>query len=500
MNRLSLSFVALILAVCLTACSNARPSDASEYISDTVYVSDTADLPSGDKTDAPKEPGGQQPNDLSSSSQDNKPPLDKNCAIAVNGVSLSYYSVVYNADDIYAAFAAENLKAYLKGKFKIELSLCNDQTPSQDYEIVLGNTSRSLSVANEASLTGEKYALRAEGGKIILKANGYMIGGAVCGFLDICESAPKQNNILSATISEKTVTKEYTYKPAKNILLYIGDGLGFNHIEWAINDGVIPKFYAADLPNKGEAVTYSLSVSIAGTAYTDSAAAATALATGYKTMNGYLGVDRYERSLKNIRELASEKGAKTAILTTDAITGATPSAFLVHIPDREQTEAIKSDIDKLVSGGKVSVAFEKLGDTLYYRSKDTLDQISADDGRFFMMLEEAYIDKSSHNSDKYGMQNALNRFNTSVAYAMEFTLIRGDTVLIVTADHETGGVQNSNGFGFTTTNHTNANVPLFVMGNGAEELVKKPLNNVLIPRFLAKIYGDNSFGDMTITE
>ena len=114
----------------------------------------------------------------------------------------------------------------------------------------------------------------------------------------------------------------------------IGDGMGFNHIKMAKNGGM-KEFYAEQFPNKGEAVTRSMTVINGGDQWTDSAAAATALATGYKTINGKVGVDKNDNTLKNIRELADEKGAKTAVITTDVINGATPGGFLAHNAQRK---------------------------------------------------------------------------------------------------------------------------------------------------------------------
>ncbi len=479
MKRILACFLAIVLALGLVACGNTSPQTSSDFLSSVESIL------SADNVSVNSE--GEDQNSK-----------DSNCSLAVNGIALAKYKIIYDEDDTYSKYAADNFAVYLKQKFDVVVETSGDSAKQDTYEILIGDTNRNLDVANVAALSGKKYALKAVGTKIVLKANGYMIGGAVRGFLDICESTPKTNDVYNVTISEDTVTKTYEYKEAKNALLYIGDGMGFNHIKWAMSSGM-PKFYAEDMPNKGEAITYSHSVTLGNAKYTDSAAAGTALATGYKTLNGYVGVDISENSLANIRELASSKGAKTAVLTTDAITGATPAAFLAHVSNRDSTGIIQREIDSLRHSDRGLRAYGNLDYNLVPRSITALKEISSGDKGFFMMLEEGYIDKNSHNKDEEKMIQTVVRFNEAIANAMELTLVRGDTVLIVTADHETGGVtQNTNGFEFTSGNHTNVNVPLFAMGKGTEIFNGKSTDNVLIPRFIAKIYGEQSFGDMSI--
>ncbi len=490
----------LLISVCLISCSSFKPESSSSEIQkseSTQTVITQSDLTSETASDTHQSTSNNEASQPIST-QSNTPPLDAKCPIAINGISLSYYSIAYDSNDIYSKFSAEILKTYMEQNFGVELNTYADSALQQNYEILIGNTNRNISVENIESLGNNDYALCVKNDKIVLQANGYMIGGAVRGFLDICESTVESNNIRKVIINEKPIVQGYTYKSAKNALLYIGDGMGFNHIEWALNNGM-QKFYASDMPNKGSLLTYSYSVAVDGAPYTDSAAAATALATGYKAINGTLGRDANGNNVQNIRELAHASGAKTAVLTTDVITGATPAAFLVHIYSRDLTEEISKNINSLCVSDKVDFAEGSLGNNLFDRSKDVINELGSGNNRFFMMLEEGYIDKYSHNNDKGGMIDAIERFNRTIAYAMEFTLIRGDTILIVTADHETGGVDKSNGFAFTTEEHTNADVPLFAMGKGTEALVSKPLNNVLIPRFIAtNVFGAESFGDINI--
>ena len=171
--------------------------------------------------------------------------------------------------------------------------------------------------------------------------------------------------------------------------------MGFNHVKAALAAG-LPEFVAEQLPNNGSCTTYSHSVTTGAAKYTDSAASATALATGKKTLNGYLGMDPTGKVLKNVRELAASQGARTAILTTDVITEATPGGFLVHVASRNSDFIIQSQINELLKNKEVDFAVGSIGDSLVTEARRQLWTISAEGSRFFSMMEEAYVDKRSH--------------------------------------------------------------------------------------------------------
>ena len=208
-------------------------------------------------------------------------------------------------------------------------------------------------------------------------------------------------------------------------------------------------------------------------------------------------MDHLKKARKNVRELACEKGARTAILTTDVITGATPAGFTAHCDSRKSTELIQSQIDELIKTGKIDFCEGSVGDSLTAKAKEALSLISADGSSFFMMLEEAYIDKNSHKNKYPEMISAVKRYNDAIAYVIEFVIMHPDTALVITADHETGGVfKLSNGsYTFTRTTHSSANVPIFTLGYGTEELTNGVCNNVNIAKFVARIFGESSFGD-----
>ena len=244
----------------------------------------------------------------------------------------------------------------------------------------------------------------------MITGNSYMVGGGVSEFINSYAASRGEN----VDIDIKDLPADYTprtfaFKEAKNALLLIGDGMGFNHVKAALAAG-LPEFVAEQLPNTGSCSTYSRS------GITDSAASATALATGKKTLNGYLGMDPTGKVLKNVRELAAFQGARTAILTTDVITGATPGGFLVHVASRNSDFIIQSQINELLKNKEVDFAVGSIGDSLVTESRRQLWTISAEGSRFFSMMEEAYVDKRSHSNDLQGAIEATTRYNKLIAY------------------------------------------------------------------------------------
>ena len=238
--------------------------------------------------------------------------------------------------------------------------------------------------------------------------------------------------------------------------------------------------------------------------FTDSAAAATALATGYKTTNGYLGVTKYNKTVQNVRELADSVGAKTAVLTTDVITGATPGGFLVHHFSRSDTAILQKQVDALLEAGSIDYCKGSVDDNLIDETRAALQTISEGDSTFFAMIEEAYIDKHAHYIRIPDVIHTVTRYNESIAYAVQFTLCHPGTALIITADHETGGITESatSEYGYvwtsytssTYTEHTNKNVPLYAVGSETEYFNGRDTENIDIAKFIAGVFGAANFG------
>lgn len=299
----------------------------------------------------------------------------------------------------------------------------------------------------------------------------------------------------------------------KNVIIIIGDGMGFNHIESTKLQYDIDNF--AFEPNFLTPVaTRSKSHPV-----TDSAAAATAMATGTKTNNNNVSM-LAGQPLKNIMEIAKENGKKTGVVTTDNLFGATPAAFSAHSRDRHYDEeivrsqaqvgvdllvgqkpdededlysttckqdfidngyAFASTVEELTQNPKdqkvvanIDGMRSKYNDTLDYEKADfqdiisyTLDYLDNDNG-FCLMIEHAHVDKCSHSNDLYGAMCEVRALADTVEQVYAFCQDRNDTAVLITADHETGGLQLANSKEeltndrYTTKNHTAADVPLYV--------------------------------------
>ena len=130
--------------------------------------------------------------------------------------------------------------------------------------------------------------------------------------------------------------------------------------------------------------------------------------------------------------------------------------------------------------------------------KNALSTVSRDSSQFFIMIEEGQIDKRSHDKDHEGVISTVKRFNEAVAYATQFTLCHPDTLLIVTADHETGQLTTSKyneyGYLFHSYNHTNIDVMFFMLGAGASQYDGQKLENIELAKICAKAYTNEPFG------
>ncbi len=332
-----------------------------------------------------------------------------------------------------------------------------------------------------------------------------------------------------------TAPEDYLDSNIKNVIYLIGDGMGFNHLEKAKNERNI-KLTMDTFEFKGESMTRSFT-----NAVTDSAAGGTALATGVRTYNGAIGVypmdslDVFSHP-KNLTELCLESGKMTGVITTDETSGATPASFSAHSSDRGNTEDITedqltSDID-LIWGAQNGVATkenaEENGFTYVTTSAEMLalkegsrsfaqftnalwtltpsdintpnlemmtmkaiDLLDDTDEGFFLMIEGAHIDKHSHSNEDENMTEALQEFDKTIEYVLNYAKADGETLVVITADHETGAiVANDDGtYSFTSGSHSAANVPVLVYGSDVLIQNGEVLNNYEIPIRIAYILG-----------
>ena len=309
-------------------------------------------------------------------------------------------------------------------------------------------------------------------------------------------------------------------KSPKNIILLIGDGMGTSQVYagYTVKKGIMN---ITGMPVSGFSVTFSSSDYI-----TDSGAGGTALATGVKTNNGSIGVDAKGMPVKSILEMAEESGLSTGLVSTSAITHATPASFIAHTPKRSNYEDIaydflKTDIDVFIGGGYNH--FARRADSLnlidslkargYFIARDLKDvdvpstqrlaALLADEhlpsmikGRgnmlpdatemalkmlkknkkgFFIMIEGSQIDWGGHDNDAAYVVAETVDFDNAVGKALQFAAKNGETLVIVTADHETGGFGITGGSitkgevqgAFVSKDHTSTMVPVFAYGPGS---------------------------------
>lgn len=430
-------------------------------------------------------------------------PID---GITIAGVDIREYQVVLPKEcDKYTYYAGVNLADFIKTNAGVTLNVVTDDQPETEYEFLIGKTSRAASSAFSGEIPEGQYVLGVVDKKIVMQGASYLVGAGVGVFLNeyikpAGVSGTQDVTTLPTTLSAKTYTFE---TKAKSAILMIGDGMGHNSVNLTLKNG-LSEFVAQRLPYIGVAVTKSQSVIDGNASFTDSAAAATALATGYKTTNGYLGVTKYNKTVQNVRELADSVGAKTAVLTTDVITGATPGGFLVHHFSRKDTAILQKQVDDLLEAGAVDYCKGSVGDKLIDETRVALQTISEGDNIFFAMIEEAYIDKNAHNIKAPEVIHTVTRYNESIAYAVQFILCHPGTALIITADHETGGIVESPGsqYGYvwtshtsaTYTEHTNKNVPIYAVGSETEYFNGKDTENIDIAKFIAGVFGAANFG------
>ncbi len=412
-------------------------------------------------------------------------------------IDLSSYQIVI-PDNATATekYSAENLSKLINDKFNISVSVVSDTAPEKENEILIGETNRKESKTN-TSLSKMQFLVFKSNSKIVLKGDGIYIGSA-CSDLanEYLISDGKQLYVKNLSNSEKIYSYQAPEK-CESVIFMIGDGMGENHIKLGENLHNF-SFAAKQFPNIGWSITRSQSVINGEASYTDSAASGTAMSTGYKTINDYIGVDKNGNRVLNVRELAFSMNAKTAVLTTDKITGATPSAYLCHNISRENTEELQAEIDALVSENKIDYCKGSVDDELLNETKNALTLVSKDNSKFFIMIEEGYIDKHSHNKDLTNAAYTVARFNEAIEYATQFALMHPNVALIVTADHETGNLKKSSvhkeGFTFKSFNHTNQNTPIFALGAGTEIFNEKTVENIELAKFTAKVYSNEPFG------
>jgi alkaline phosphatase len=333
----------------------------------------------------------------------------------------------------------------------------------------------------------------------------------------------------------------------KNIILLIGDGMGVAQVTAA--KVAFGELEMERLPYGGLATTFP-----EGDFVTDSAASGTALATGQKTICGAISMTPADAIIKTALEYAEDNGMATGLVVTCSITHATPAVFATHIESRDREFEIAEqlaagDVDVLFGGGagyftptgmggmrtdhrdllagmreRMTVvrdleSFHSMGDVgaaafLYAEAHpgtaDTrpvalselteraIDILSKDSDGFFMMVEGSQIDWACHENDKEYLLAEMADFDAAVGAALDFAERDGRTLVIVTADHETGGLAVDEGsvpdewlgpVKWSSGHHTAAMVPVLVYGPGGAAL-GGIMDNTDIGAFLIKLVSE----------
>ena len=379
-------------------------------------------------------------------------------------------------------------------------------------------------------------------------------------------------------------TSAYADKPAKYVFLFIGDGMGFStvdvtesYLSWKEGKLGGEQLLFTTFPVLGAAINYS-----ADSRVTDSSAAGTAIACGEKTNNSWLGVDPQEKPLESVAAVLKKQGYKVGIMSTVPVNHATPASFYGHNKSRHASYAILKEIPEsgfeffagsgmmgfagnrwkpepditgyLVENGyNVCYGKEELAEAIANQDKIVLSQIYnrgvepknyesgktpeghitlaemvqgaldlfGDKDPFFMAIEGGEIDWGGHANKTMPMVNAVINFDKAIEVAYQFYLAHPDeTLIVITADHETGGVALGHGYNvnwqayedawvaegcdntldneanaalneiglvrWTTGDHTGGAVPVYAIGKGAEKFGGRIDNTDIKDKILCK--------------
>ncbi len=301
------------------------------------------------------------------------------------------------------------------------------------------------------------------------------------------------------THAVQNIQLEASHKSPQNIIILVGDGMGAEHMgaAWMVNKGAL---YMTQLPVAAHVNTLNSEGQI-----TDSAAASTAFATGEKTRNGRIGMNAQGDKLSSIATHARKRGMKTGLVVTKPITDATPAGFYASVLKRGDTKSIASqllhaEMSVLIGSGRRDFTPDQLdelekntpvlkwladGNAPYASLRDSVLEESAasaldylgqnsPDG-FFLMIEGSHIDLAGHANDgKVSVEETLD-FDRTVGVVMKWAAQHPNTLVLVFADHSTGGLSLVGGSAqtgtakvrFSTGNHNGAFIPLMAGGAGS---------------------------------
>jgi alkaline phosphatase len=327
----------------------------------------------------------------------------------------------------------------------------------------------------------------------------------------------------------------------RNVILFIGDGMGLAQIATTVDlAGPDASFVLPTMPVTGLVRTASASELV-----TDSGAGGTALATGVKTRNKRIAMTPDSVAMQSLLHMLRAQGKAVGVLTTSYLVDATPAAFTARVRHRDQYAAIarqmlEADAEVLMGGNgegqfpEAQVAeaeargykvvrnaealatvpdtarvlalwperegFETHGPPLPGLVRRALRQLSTNPDGFFLVVEQEQTDGGGHANRLDQVRSGVAELDAAVQEALAFAAADGQTLVLVTADHDTGGVSIVKGrydegtaeVRWNTFGHTGAWVPLFAAGPGAWAFTGT-YENTAVPRRLAVRLGLEDF-------
>lgn len=310
---------------------------------------------------------------------------------------------------------------------------------------------------------------------------------------------------------------------AKNVILIIGDGMGLSHLYGAMTV-YSGNMSVENVKNIGLVKTHSYDNYV-----TDSAASGTAMATGKKTRNGMIGLTPDSLSVANLIEIAHRNKIVAGVVSTSAVTHATPASFVSHNINRNNYEEIALDFlktqpDVFIGGGRnhfsnrrdgqdliqelksegydVVLSIEELlavegstklagllaeghmptyaegrEDMLAYSAIKAIETLQKNPKGFFLMIEGSQIDWAAHDHNtQYILEETID-LDRTLGVILDYAENVGETLVLMTADHETGGMTLVDGdlskrnlsASYSVGGHTGTPVPIYAFGPQSDQ-------------------------------
>lgn len=447
----------------------------------------------------------------------------------------------------------------------------------------------------EGIQTGAGVSSVPDGKKEVLRPVGAPDGGydyswtitedGIQGLPEICTDGSRTNvteELLAAL--ETAINTEGFFKPAKNVILMIGDGMGINPV--TASEHWYGELIMNELPNQGASMTKSYTSEFAtrfsgvftedvtitdSLTITDSSAGGSAIASGYKTYYYSIATGVDGSQLKSLADVKKEQNGAIGIISNGWISDATPAVFITHsikrglddedsnriaykqlylqrqmfdyVPDlligqASQGERIDTEMTsplrvRVVHDNKMGIAYDweeylnlQTENNIYispatfdyeldqssYPTVPNMVQVTAQalqnlekqggEEGFFVMIEDGETDMYGHDNQYENQLQEVQNLDEAVAVAIKFVLEHPDTLLLVTADHDTGGLRLNDGWDsdfdkakYTTGGHSENNVPVYAIGYGTEIINGQVFQNNYTGRILGNLMGDIGFGD-----